>query len=310
MRDFRKNLIHCRWEGGIVVVDHLIMINGEPNHYIKLYREEMTDPILHKSDDYFAVWQTLKFLANIGFSHSILGRKLQAIGPGQLLIKPRELKERVETNFKKIDLSVSTYNRILKFFQSEKRLKLKTSPSGTVITLLYYFGENPKFPIISANKKRTPANDLPQVDSGNIYKYLDNYLHTPQKEGFNYCEVAENGITTRIPKKVIELENYCFNLPDSFRSIYDYRESFFEHFTSIQSVSGYSGLRYGNWLIFDIDRLKQPDKGLKDVINFIERLHAIYGVEYDQILVYFSGHKGFHVYLNLSNLEDGSPQKI
>jgi len=267
------------------------------------------DPVLNKDFNHFAVWMTLKFLMNIFPTHLKLGNKSILLYSCRVILNIRELKERVETNFPYLSLSVSTYNRIINFFESEKRITREAYNVGTVITLLYYCGKNPKFPTLAPNKKRVPTNDFPQGDSGHLYKDLDNYIHTTQKEGFIHCEVAENGITNRKPRKTIELEDYYFNSPNSFRSIYDYPESFLEHFTSIQSVSGYSGLRYGNWLIFDIDRLKQPDRGLKDVINFIERLHAIYGVDYDQILVYFSGHKGFHVYLNVEQFGGWEPSE-
>jgi hypothetical protein len=276
-----------------------IMINGELNNYIRLYKEEMTDPVLHKSDNHFAVWQTLKFMMNIGFSHSRLGSKSQLIIPSQLTLRTHELKSRVEEIFNNANLSVSTYRRILKYFHKEKRLNLKTSPSGSVISLCCYCGLEPKFPTTQENEKRTPTNDLPQGDSRQVKKDHDNSIGTTRKEDFNYCEIAEDGITNR--RNIItakEFQSREFDSPNSYVSIYNHLKTLYDYVQSNKKVAGYTGLKYGERLIFDIDRLTNPDRGLKDLNLFLDGLHYSYGVDYDQILVHFSGYKGFHVCLS------------
>jgi len=286
------------------------MINGELNNYIRLYKEEMTDPVLHKSDNHFAVWQTLKFMMNIGFSHSRIGSKSELIIPGQLILKTLELKNRVEEIFNNTNLSVSTYDRILKYFHKEKRLKLKTSPSGSVISLCCYCGLKPKFPTIQEDEKRIPANDLPQDVSRQVKKDHDISIGTTRKEDFIYCEIAENGITNR--RNIITTKDFQsreFDSPNSYVSIYNYLKSLYDYVQSNKKVAGYTGLKYGERLIFDIDRLTSPDRGLKDLNNFLDGLHYGYGVDYEQILIHFSGQKGFNVTLYAEQFAGWEPSE-
>lgn len=83
--------------------------------------------------------------------------------------------------------------------------------------------------------------------------------------------------------------------PDSdfYETIYEYNQEHFNKFENTKSVAGFTGLTTKR-LIFDFDHKKETDKAKADAVELASRLIS-HGVSEDNIRIYFSGNKGFHV---------------
>lgn len=78
--------------------------------------------------------------------------------------------------------------------------------------------------------------------------------------------------------------------------------SFFSFDESLRSwvklhntVAGFEGLHYLQAMWVDIDNKKEPEKSHQQCIDFIKKLNTDYNVSPDDLFIYFSGKKGFHV---------------
>lgn len=82
---------------------------------------------------------------------------------------------------------------------------------------------------------------------------------------------------------------------DCFRTVYRYPEAFKEHFDKKNTVSGYDGHVYADFMPIDIDKegdLEGAQKEARKALNIL--LHK-YNVNLKELWIYFSGNKGFHI---------------
>lgn len=86
---------------------------------------------------------------------------------------------------------------------------------------------------------------------------------------------------------------------DVYDSLYRFPVAFKEHFEVNKTVAGYTGEVWSEALVFDIDN-EQLEEALKDTRKLLHRLSSDFGIPREAITVYFSGAKGFHVYLPAS----------
>jgi len=82
---------------------------------------------------------------------------------------------------------------------------------------------------------------------------------------------------------------------DYYESLYVYREEHVEHFKKTKSLAGIKGL-ITKKLVFDFDDKLNIENAKHDAVELCSRLIQK-GIPQDQIQVYFSGKKGFHVQL-------------
>lgn len=92
-----------------------------------------------------------------------------------------------------------------------------------------------------------------------------------------------------------------------YTSVYSFGEDVIEYFNSHTtlkgnkgSLSGYDGEALTNSLLFDLDS-EDLDKSLRDATILVQRLIGQYKFAEDSISVFFSGGKGFHVKVRISN---------
>lgn len=110
---------------------------------------------------------------------------------------------------------------------------------------------------------------------------------------FRFVETALNGVNNRNKLADIHtIKNYQ-GTTDSFMTYFRYNNEMIFHFRKNNSVKGYQGQAYADWLPIDIDseNLQEAQDSLNKFVQNLER----YGVDLSICRFYFSGSKGFHV---------------
>lgn len=101
---------------------------------------------------------------------------------------------------------------------------------------------------------------------------------------------------------------------ECYRSLFRHSAAIIEHIKAHtnpkgkNTVAGYTGVVFTDYLPFDIDREGQLDVALQDTRDLIQHLRYGYEIPYEAIKVFFTGAKGFNILLpsNAFNLEPSS----
>jgi hypothetical protein len=88
-------------------------------------------------------------------------------------------------------------------------------------------------------------------------------------------------------------------LRTGYLSAFEYADDFKDHLEVHDTTKGFDGLCGGRRLWFDIDRFDIGD-ALRDARRLVAFIADRYGLDGDELLLFFSGSKGFHVGLPLS----------
>lgn len=83
---------------------------------------------------------------------------------------------------------------------------------------------------------------------------------------------------------------------DHYQSIYDYTEAQYQAFKKTQSIKGVVDVSTQT-LIWDFDA-EDIELARKDADTLVARLHSMYDIPYEGMLICFSGNKGFHVHVD------------
>lgn len=86
---------------------------------------------------------------------------------------------------------------------------------------------------------------------------------------------------------------------DHYRSIFKYNEQQYQDFLKSSTVAGIVDVRT-NYLVFDFDSKENIDQAKKDTLELVSRLTSL-GISRDQMLISFSGNKGFSVELDTTH---------
>ena len=130
-------------------------------------------------------------------------------------------------------------------------------------------------------------------------------------EEFTYVEVALGSIQNR--GHVCTLQEGIAAIKQQgdkpcYMSIHRFDESFADYLTERKTVRGHVGASYTPWLPFDFDDAElehshaRAQQFVGELINGFEAIR-------DQIVVYFSGRKGYHVYLPAQFFGDWRPSE-
>lgn len=92
----------------------------------------------------------------------------------------------------------------------------------------------------------------------------------------------------------------CLENPrqDFYTSLYKYSQSQYDEFQKTDSIKGVTDV-VTDWLVFDFDAKENPELAQKDAQRIVERLKT-YNVPESAIRISFSGNKGFHVEVRLT----------
>jgi hypothetical protein len=115
-----------------------------------------------------------------------------------------------------------------------------------------------------------------------------------------YRELIEHKITNRgtvvpageiMPSPSAHLR-YC--------SLFMFGQDIITYIKTNQSVSGYKGKVYCEAIWIDLDNEKDVNATRLETIELIKRLNREYGISPDDVYIYFSGKKGFHIAIHNS----------
>jgi len=108
-----------------------------------------------------------------------------------------------------------------------------------------------------------------------------------------YCECDDRAEVTR----------------ESYLSAFRFGEDFRQHLAATGSTKGFAGATWSAWLWLDIDR-DDLDQATRDARRLAAGLADRYRLDGDELLLFFSGSKGFHLGLPLSVCGSPGPSQI
>lgn len=113
---------------------------------------------------------------------------------------------------------------------------------------------------------------------------------------YNYVEVAFNGAKNR--NQVLHVDDVLFSIPfdgvDNYQVMFRYTEDLKHHTDKNKTIKGHGLAGYPDFISFDIDRDNDIDGAKKDTFALLNELYAL-GISINNVDVYFSGMKGFHI---------------
>jgi len=113
---------------------------------------------------------------------------------------------------------------------------------------------------------------------------------------YRYVDVATDNPGNR--NKVYDVRQATFpGKTDCYRTYFRYPEEFKALVEKTKSVKGYSGMAYADWFPIDFDDKDNPANAAQAARNFVARVSLELDVDTKQIPMFFSGAKGFHVYI-------------
>ncbi|SDI15009.1 Primase C terminal 1 (PriCT-1) [Alteribacillus persepolensis] len=114
-----------------------------------------------------------------------------------------------------------------------------------------------------------------------------------QYPDFKYVEVAVNGAHNRNNLADIRAVKHYIGHTEAYMTFFRYNEEIVDHFQEKQTVKGYQGNAYADWLPIDIDSDDLYEA--QDYVQlFIQNLEE-YDIDPNCCRFYFSGSKGFHI---------------
>jgi hypothetical protein len=125
------------------------------------------------------------------------------------------------------------------------------------------------------------------------------------KKDFKYCEIVKENHYNRgdivlLPedKTNLDLDYFGKEVVNGFHSVFMHNNELLEYKNINNTIRGYIGNVYCEYLYWDMDN-ESIERAKEDSIELIERL-KIYS---DNIRIYFSGNKGFHIIVYYPELE-------
>lgn len=106
----------------------------------------------------------------------------------------------------------------------------------------------------------------------------------------------------------VEAEPSAMTPGECFLSHFQFPDEFREHVSAKGSTAGYAGPTWLEWLVFDIDVEGDIDEALRQARLLAAWLVDRFKIEPDDVMLFYSGSKGFHVALR-SSLWAGRPAK-
>lgn len=97
--------------------------------WVKVYRKLLDDPIVCKDSDYLAVWIYILLEATHKNIDALFQKERITLNPGQLITGRKSIS-------KKLHISESKVQRILKTFEIEQQIEQQTSTQNRLITIL------------------------------------------------------------------------------------------------------------------------------------------------------------------------------
>jgi hypothetical protein len=95
-------------------------------------------------------------------------------------------------------------------------------------------------------------------------------------------------------------EQIASNDQESYLSVFQFGVDFKHYLATNGSTKGYAGPTWARWIWFDIDREGNIESALADARRLVDSMSKRYQIQPRDLLIFFSGSKGFHVGLPTS----------
>ena len=114
-------------------------------------------------------------------------------------------------------------------------------------------------------------------------------------QSYQWVETAAGGPQNRGVVQDVRKVKYSSNT-DCYRTYFRYPVEFAEHVKKTMSVKNYAGFAYADWFPIDIDD-SDIERALDTTRDLLSRLEINMDIDVRMLPVFFSGAKGFHVYI-------------
>jgi hypothetical protein len=115
-----------------------------------------------------------------------------------------------------------------------------------------------------------------------------------QYPDYKYVDSAVGGVDRR---NNVRLASDVLTGTDVYKTYFRFPQPFADHVRKTQSVSGYSGFAYADYFPIDIDCKDDLPKALDLLQAMMTMMEVRHDVNTSEIWFFFSGSKGFHVYI-------------
>lgn len=122
-------------------------------------------------------------------------------------------------------------------------------------------------------------------------------------DDFKYGEFSPSIKRRNYDSRIVEMKTFpdCFGriTTDAYISAYRFRSDFKTYYDTNKTIRGFDGPCKAKYLHFDFDNEAYQDLLMDEVRKFIEKLCITnsFGIGIEDINVFFSGNKGFHIFV-------------
>ena len=131
------------------------------------------------------------------------------------------------------------------------------------------------------------------------------------KETYSFKEYAFGNVLNR--NQIYEDNTFEFDEnEEAYSSHFSFDQSLEGYVQTTGSVKGFTGTHFAEDIVFDFDSPKDAvdlEVVKAEVIKFIQFLSSEYGIDHRYLGKYFSGQKGFHVYIPIEYIHTAEPHE-
>ena len=104
--------------------------------------------------------------------------------------------------------------------------------------------------------------------------------------------LRDRGNVQEIALVTPEYRDYEFYL-----SMFPFDNSIVNYIQTNSTITGHKGKHFCDYILIDVDCENDLDKSQTDAIQIVKRLNQLYEINPDELFIWFSGNKGFHIAL-------------
>ena len=112
-----------------------------------------------------------------------------------------------------------------------------------------------------------------------------------------YVELIEGSITNRGNMVPIGTVGTKRRDVETYITMFPFTKEILDWIKVNGTIKGYSGKHFCTYICIDIDNELDLEAARLSALKVIERLNQLYSIGPDELFIYFSGGKGFHIYL-------------
>ena len=155
--------------------------------YLKLHRQIVDNPVVYKDAEYLAIWIDLLIHAQFHECEAVFGGEKITLKPGQLITGRKKIAKR-------LGVSESKVQRVLKCYESEHQIEQRTDHQCRLITIVSW----DKYQFVEQGDEQRLNNE--RTTSEQRVNTIQEYKNIRNKELLSYAEnEVEKGQPFRDP---------------------------------------------------------------------------------------------------------------